>query len=232
MHKIMDDDVFAAILKQAEEFDKRIVPSTISNLIPPPSEATLREIGLQVPINEENKGFQMLRKMNGNWKPGMPLGNKKGGIVEPIEIQVDSIQSRQGLGTKRPKLMQSVLTLGNVAKEEEYLMNLARDNRARLLLLDLRNSAQTILTLEEQAKSRKDSSKRALEKEEAILLPEFDICQEIFDDSMSLEEISEALESRIFYLRSKYCYCLYCGDKYDSFETLELECPGPYDRDH
>lgn len=34
------------------------------------------------------------------------------------------------------------------------------------------------------------------------------------------------------YLRSQYCYCIWCGFRYDSSEQMEKECPGDTRADH
>lgn len=62
-----------------------------------PYEKTAANSGLDVPINHNNKGFQLLQKMG--WNSGESLGKAaSNGILAPIDVDVDLQDQRHGLG--------------------------------------------------------------------------------------------------------------------------------------
>ncbi|XP_062868270.1 angiogenic factor with G patch and FHA domains 1 isoform X2 [Trichomycterus rosablanca] len=70
---------------------------------------------LHVEISEKNKGRQMLEKMG--WKSGEGLGRDKGGIIEPVELQVRREQS--GLGCVGTVSVNAV-SLGHSKRQQNW----------------------------------------------------------------------------------------------------------------
>ncbi|KAF4532102.1 hypothetical protein B566_EDAN006196 [Ephemera danica] len=69
---------------------------------------------------------------------------------------------------------------------------------------------------EEDEEQKKDSEEKEEEREE----PEEEF------------EPSEQLEMLTLYLRRSYCYCVWCGTKFDDDKDLGEDCPGPTRDDH
>ena len=40
------------------------------------------------------------------------------------------------------------------------------------------------------------------------------------------------LHDMLAFLRTHFCYCLWCGSAYDSLEQLQESCPGESEEDH
>ena len=43
---------------------------------------------------------------------------------------------------------------------------------------------------------------------------------------------AERLDAVLQRLRERYCYCLYCGCRYDGTADMQQHCPGPSEADH
>ena len=55
---------------------------------------------------------------------------------------------------------------------------------------------------------------------------------EVQCDLTTGEGLHEALQDILGYLRERYCYCLYCGCKYDDSQDMARNCPGLAEADH
>jgi hypothetical protein len=48
----------------------------------------------------------------------------------------------------------------------------------------------------------------------------------------SAGSLSQALQDVLIYVRERYCYCLYCGCRYDDDKDMGAHCPGLNEGDH
>lgn len=52
------------------------------------------------------------------------------------------------------------------------------------------------------------------------------------DDEVIEYELSEKLEMITNYMRTTYCFCHWCGTKYEDIDDMEGGCPGVTKDDH
>ncbi|XP_064602068.1 G patch domain-containing protein 11-like [Liolophura sinensis] len=131
-----DDYMSDAILKQCQDVRPGLLSSKSSrekqrehihqeknrkNVTKPRNvlEREKREEGLASAMSSENKGFALLQKMG--YKPGMAIGKKGEGRVEPIPVIVKT--NRSGLGQeahqKRKQEMQAMMRISMAAKRRK-----------------------------------------------------------------------------------------------------------------
>ncbi|KAK3122113.1 hypothetical protein QOZ80_8BG0665300 [Eleusine coracana subsp. coracana] len=178
--------------------------------------------GLAEAIPESNVGFKMLKQMG--YDPGA-----RGGATEPVGIEIR--RSRAGLGAEpavapvAPASLPVERSREEVERErrrqEEMMVELrARKStqwRGRRVVWDYRKAEAALAQLEnrevEPPAPEGDNEKGAEEEEEEIIT-------------------EEDLQNILAKLRDHHNYCLYCGCKYESAESLANECPGPNEDDH
>ena len=210
-----------------------------------------REKGLQTAVDTENKGMKMLMKMG--FKQGTALG--KGGIVEPISVDLKS--GRQGIGLEsqmRKRLREEEEEHARKRVDidpEEYraaMAQKAKDNQhMRYIIaavsicekLDEENDVKTNIlwtlrpiqpTLEEEvtekAKVEEEEEDKNVEEEKEPAYPEEE------EEELQALSTDEQLKKLTTYLRDTYFYCFWCRAKYGDKEDLDTNCPGTEEEDH
>ncbi|XP_066598730.1 G patch domain-containing protein 11 [Prorops nasuta] len=197
-----------------------------------------REEGLSSAISSNNKGFAMLMKMG--YKPGQGIGKDESGIVEPISITVKA--DKNGLGKT---LIKNTLAKRSVNEKLEHVN--MKDFRERLAQKKLEQSINSDLFKSQKVCEQLDSqnSKEALEKwfwPSVVKTKEIEDAKNVGDTENQDEEedseddellsSSEKLEILTKYLRETYCYCIWCGIKYNDDDDLTDSCPGATREDH
>lgn len=207
-----------------------------------------REKGLQTAVNEENKGMKMLMKMG--FKQGSALG--KGGIVEPIKVDLKA--GRQGIGMetqlkKRMREEEEEEARKRVDIDPEDYRNImakkAKDNQYSRYLnaavsicekLDGESEIKSNIlwtlrsiqpeNIEEESNVEESNIKEEKEKEEEPIYPEEQV------EKLKSLDIKDQLELITTYLRNTYFYCFWCRAKYEDINDIEANCPGTEEDDH
>lgn len=80
--------------------------------------------------------------------------------------------------------------------------------------------------VESPAEVSKASEKAAAQHDspEAQAVPEI--------DPWELLPAAQRLAEAVQYLRDSYCYCIFCGCKFDDLEDMDANCPGIEESDH
>ena len=183
-----------------------------------------REQGLSTAITSDNKGYQLLKKMG--YKEGSKLGNNSPhGLAEPIAIRIHP--SRWGLGEESEKkekvrLKEEVKSKFTRQIQSTYQDHLKHKYYSKRLRSDI-DKCQAVcerldrekLHLEESAlwKSTQDE-----EKEEDI--------DEEDDETNEQCQMEAQLQRLTCYLRETHCYCVWCGQAFETSEELQETCPG------
>ncbi|KAH8278726.1 hypothetical protein KR018_007876 [Drosophila ironensis] len=197
---------------------------------------------LSQPLSADNKGFQLLAKMG--YKAGTALGKQPDARTEPVGISLKS--GRGGLGReaavaelaarrqelRRVHLLQKAgIQNGEEISTEAYRRRATQKAEERKLLSDIKRCQQTCESLDlkagiaepdmdflwppkEQPPEDEEAEEQSEEEEEPLYSP------------------SEQLEMLTSYLRTGYCFCYWCGTRYEDLEDLNANCPGPARDDH
>ncbi|KAK8746240.1 hypothetical protein OTU49_017318 [Cherax quadricarinatus] len=195
------------------------------------------EEGLSTAISSSNIGFSMLQKMG--YKPGTSLGKQNQGRLEPVSVEVKS--DRVGLGWQemiaehRKKCEERKQKKRNKNKDdadpEKYRARMRSQRQEKYLQQDLMKSQRVCYQM--------DSKQDLEEPVEPWFWPSYvfnteeeeDDCEEEEEDYTEFEP-EEQLNILTAYLRSTYCYCIWCGTVYDDERDLKQNCPGVTRADH
>jgi len=192
--------------------------------------------GLEKPLGIDNKGYSMLQKMG--FKPGNSLGGTSCGIVEPIAINIKS--DRKGLGREQA-IKEIALRKEEIRRKQlqgisvtSFRSELSRRYREREISTDLFKSEKACFKLDSDngveipdelwfwpvtANGMEDEeSAEGGNKDEDEVAPQF--------------TSEEKLELLTLYLRKTYCYCIWCGVRFDDEKDLSSSCPGPTRDEH
>lgn len=182
------------------------------------SESMARTSGLEKPIEETNKGFQMLQKMGFRAEEGMK---------KPIPIEVKA--GRSGLGMESATIQKLIDV--DTRRFKQFKQKTTLTVQERLKIKDLKCSQRSCLNLdsdirietpckeyfwpfkvirEMKAKEENSESSSPVQEEED---------EDLIDTAQKLEEITT-------YLRSFHKFCLWCGIKFESTADMEQNCPG------
>nr|ACO10364.1 Coiled-coil domain-containing protein 75 [Caligus rogercresseyi] len=189
-------------------------------------ESSTREEGLNKALDSSNKGFAMLAKMG--FKPGSALGKTPsgGGLKEPIGISLKS--SRKGLGTEAHLAQKKASTQKAVL--EDFQARVRTQSKTRYVEADLRKSQKAAFDLDFQNDVRDplESWFWPPKPEEDLLEESEDDEEESKDEAEDKEPLDpgEMLDTLTAYLRTKYHYCIWCGDKFKDDDEMKEHCPG------
>eukprot|EP00051_Salpingoeca_urceolata_P034942 m.27398 g.27398 ORF g.27398 m.27398 type:complete len:279 (-) comp8532_c0_seq1:61-897(-) len=202
-------------------------------------EAESRDKALATPLDQSNKGFQLLAKMG--FKAGSGLGKRESGRTEPVAVQLK--QGRQGLG--REALLaarQRVKVMARQRKRQDLELSTS-EFRRRMQQKFSQKTLERDLTNAQRACEQLDM-KAGVERTELWPLraaPE----KPLQDDDMPLQhyeppeptefetlEVGERLQVVAEYLRSAHMYCTWCGIQFNDAEHLARACPGNTAEDH
>ncbi|XP_015912274.1 G patch domain-containing protein 11 [Parasteatoda tepidariorum] len=204
-----------------------------------------RNTGMDSAISSNNKGFAMLQKMG--YKPGMKLGPQKDtasdrGLMEPIRINIKKDRGGLGRDEEVKKHIERI-------KERREKLKVYKEKETEILTKEFRQRMRDARTYKRLMKDLHKCQKicEQLDKENDIKEPsrswfwytweedeELDEeCdeqeEEDEEDDLSAEEKVEIITE---YLRPTYFYCFWCSIKYNDFDDLEQNCPGPDKTDH
>lgn len=180
------------------------------------SESMARTSGLEKPIEESNKGFQMLQKMGFKAEEGMK---------KPIPIEVKA--GRSGLGMESATI-QKLLDV-ECGRLQQFKQKTTFTVQERWIIKDLKGSQRSCLNLDsdvqiaspckeyfwpskvvKEMKAKEETSESTYQEEED---------EDLIDTAKKLEEITN-------YLRNFHKFCFWCGIKFDSSEDIGQNCPG------
>jgi hypothetical protein len=208
-----------------------------------------REAALSMALPETNKGFQMLRNMG--FTPGESLGRSMPGLAEPIPLVVKIDKLGVGRENKKAKARERERRREAAEEQEAHRMREEAEvrvsegvvqhqsraaeqfaaRRAAGLLLQAQQACET---LDEAAGVARNKLWRdAAASEKPATLPEgAEVESEAEADAWRDLPAAAKLADVVQYLRKRYCYCLYCGTKYQDAADVEQHCPGPFEEDH
>ncbi|KAH9507291.1 G patch domain-containing protein 11 [Bulinus truncatus] len=219
-------------------------------------EITQREAGLTASIPIESKGFALLQKMG--YKPGMGIGKKGTGRIEPVTIEVKN--NRLGLG-KDADMKRKAHEMSHMRTKMEAKRAKADEKRQENFMGRLKERFSSISVERDLKKAQKvclqlDQEQGLVEPGEIFFWPDNclpsqktdedeneeeqhkDCLEETYDDSdLDEDEVLECpaylefsgferLDILTRYLRNSYCYCLWCGVRYNDQQDLGSNCPG------
>ena len=215
----------------------------------PPAKRRKREGGgggaaaqakLSEPLPPENKGFQLLARMG--YAPGNTIGKSGTGLKEPVAVELK--QNKLGLGAVSKKALQREARAHTEQKEaaqrelqaqnaeislelqrEDFRERVAQQAALRLVKGDFTRAIAACRTLDD-SKGLETNHEWALE--ESI---ENETGEE-GGEAVPLKKPEERLNEVLDYLRSRHCFCLYCGVEYESAEDMAENCPGPSREEH
>jgi hypothetical protein len=200
----------------------------------------VREEGLTKKLCPSNKGFKLLEKLG--WK-GKGLGKEQTGMVDPLMPQLK--EGRAGLGRdielrvarEKSKIVHKEQTrLASRAddlRREEFRGLMSANFSAKQVAYDLRKARKAVQHLDEVGGQERtplwpggdnDDDDDPGHKRDAAM-------QELVDEWNTLLP-EEQLACCVEYLRSIYCYCCFCGVKYETTDDLSNSCPGARSEDH
>ncbi|XP_039126559.1 G patch domain-containing protein 11-like [Dioscorea cayenensis subsp. rotundata] len=165
---------------------------------------------LEVAIPETNVGFKMLRRMG--YRP-------EEGRAEPVGIEIRRAREGIGVGEEKKRKEREVVERKRIREEEmesDFGCRRRLEWRSRRVAGDYRKAEAALAQLEnrEVEPVKEDEGEDQEEEEEEQQITE------------------EDLHGLLLKLRDEYLYCLYCGCKYESMETMLNDCPGPHEEDH
>lgn len=214
---------------------------------------TLEE-SLKKPIEDQNKGFQMLAKMG--YKPGQALGKKISGnetekrLIEPIGISIKS--DRGGLGREtalrdlaerrqqiREQQLRNRLVGGETITVEQFRKRAQERADERFAIGALKRCQLTCQTLDLENGIEKAEigwfwtvhSENVNEKDSDESVNEQNE-SEVVDDIEEEFTPAEKVEMLTKYLRTSYKFCFWCGVRYKDQNDMNSNCPGELRDDH
>ncbi|XP_054747600.1 G patch domain-containing protein 11 [Anastrepha obliqua] len=212
------------------------------------------EESLNKPIEEQNKGFQMLAKMG--YKRGQALGKETAGsktearLTEPIGISIKS--DRGGLGREtalrdlaerrrqiQEQQLQNQLTGGEAVSVEEFRRRAQQRADERFAIGALKRCQLTCETLDIENNIKEPELSwfwpgGNTELNEEVAGEKEPKDSVLTDDASTEEEFThvERLEMLTSYLRTSYKFCFWCGVCYKDQQDMTSNCPGKLREDH
>ncbi|KAG2686963.1 hypothetical protein I3760_09G031400 [Carya illinoinensis] len=183
-------------------------------------EQTLANV--EAPIPQSNIGFKLLKQMG--YTPGLALGKEKSGRAEPVGFEIR--RSRAGIGREDPhkekRKKEEIVTEKKRRKEEVLMVEFGCRQklqwRTRKVVVNFKKAKAALDQLEnkEVVEPKKNEDEEEGEQEE--------------DEEEEITE--EDLLDILMKLRDEHQYCLFCGCRYESMESLLANCPGTDEDDH
>ncbi|KAJ1527390.1 hypothetical protein ONE63_007374 [Megalurothrips usitatus] len=225
-------------------------------------EAERREEGLKEALGADNKGFALLQKMGykpgtGIGKSGsgtvdpipLHLKSDRQGLGRAAAIE----ELKQAKRMIRAKKQQSAKS--EEVSVEQFRARLKQKSDQRLLEIDLFKSQKACHQLDvdggytepaepwfwpKQKTPEKSDDQDTKEKcdetshgeKSSRVQPDGSESEDEKEEEEDEFEVSEKMEMLTKYLRSTYCYCIWCCVKFDDDKDMQNECPGPSRDDH
>lgn len=176
--------------------------------------------GMQKPMTNSSFGLRMLQKMG--YQQGEGLGKDGSGIKEPIQVKLkydklgighEEAEKKQQEEKEYEKNLRTIRRqLYYNQRKEQYQNHMKERQNTRYLSKDIRQAQSAIEMLDEDHGRPRNP----------LLLSN--------DEDCDIETLSAHLGKMIEYLRTTYCYCIYCGCSYNDQSDMNENCPG-WDRD-
>ncbi|RYH30130.1 DUF4187 domain-containing protein [archaeon] len=206
---------------------------------------------LSVPISSSNKGFQLLSKLG--FTPGENLGKSStsSGIKEPICVISSMRTGQSGIGYGKRKYSQLKAKVVSKTQRAELHQQLQtgfqRDSVSKYASLRVKEDVHSVQKVMYELDVKKGQEVHSLTKHihhkyttmtgsvTEIIGGEGNSKSDVRTEEIGSDdniETPEFLECCLLYLRSKHCYCFYCGVEYDDENDLISNCPGLSYDDH
>ena len=207
-------------------------------------ENQLREEALNKPLDQSNKGFQMLTKMGFKGFAAKEAtdettsDSKRPMISEPIRIELKT--DRKGLGTVVKKRLKTIHKDDDKVTEEKFLSHKRSRNQMILMEKDLR-TAQKVCRNSDLESGVNEKMFYELDSRPKwfwpLIEPKKNEEGEDKNDEPEEEEEEEESVEVMFktindYLRDKYFYCIWCGIRFNDSQDLNDNCLGDTREDH
>lgn len=210
-------------------------------------ENQLREEALNKPIDESNKGFQMLAKMGFKGFPTYEAKQESGcddqraKTSEPIKIELKT--DRKGLGTvvnKRLKTTHKIDDKLTEVTKEEFLSQKRSKIQTILMEKDLRSAQKCCRNLDLESgldeKQFYEQTSRPKWFWPPLVVKKNDEDESREHEEEDQEEDEESVDVMFKtvndYLRKEYFYCIWCGIKFNDNQDLKDNCLGDTREDH
>ncbi|KAL5287105.1 GPATCH11 family protein [Megaselia abdita] len=229
-------------LRENDVKAKQKINSQIQKQIKKPDFKEKLEQGLSSAIDESNKGFAMLQKMG--YKKGESLGKTSTeGIKEPIGIKIKENRSGLGLEAKRKEDEEKKKRFREqiLKRKHQNTQNTEQDFKKRMIeKMESRKTEGCFKKCQKVCKSLDETNDNEEPLYKWFWPPVFkdpseeeDRDDEEKEDEQEEDEYTTPEKFEIIkkYLRDQYCYCFWCGTKYDDEEDLK-NCPGIEEDDH
>jgi hypothetical protein len=199
--------------------------------------------GVNTTISTESKGFKLLQKF-GYTEGG--LGKDKSGIANPIPIAVRiGEQNRSGIGLEHEKKRKTDKFNDDIQKIAVLRESMVNDYQARLTYEnEVKRARKYVYGAEKiiyEYDTRENIDKHHLWPRHVLkelTSPGDDEDDDESNDDKEIvaelndQEIFQRLQECLIYVREKYCYCYFCGCRYDDADDLVMNCPGLLYNDH
>lgn len=229
--------------KRKYELERKQLESNKKSYVKPLKklEEERRLEGLNSALTSSNKGFALLQKMG--YKPGMVIGkegrNASGTqLQEPIKVNIKSDRGGLGRETEIKEQMekQNELFLRRktireeevVALQQNYQQFIRNKLTSKFIQKDLWKSQKICEQLNKENDIQEPSEvwfwtpqKKDNEEEN-----ENDEDVDDYDEEDDILEPADKLLILTSYLRNTYCYCIWCGTKFNDQSDMKQNCPG------
>lgn len=210
-----------------------------------------REEGLKRKIGEENKGYNMLKKLGFQVDKG--LGKSETGLLLPLDIKEH--RKKYGIGIIAPNFPSSKRVAEKVTSlhqqsifeeaKESFRTNSRDKWRNREQASAVRKAEKVIIDLDGQLDiarhglwpNLEGASEDCEDKEDMDDKIKTSSDESLYDpkrthDASTIVENEQKLVACVEYLRDVHCFCLFCGCQYENEQDLLQNCPGKWEDDH
>lgn len=216
-----------------------------ANKQPQRSMAELRKDGLSTPLSAHNKGYQLLAKMG--YQAGQGLGSSAPGTSVPIDVVLKTTKAGLGVdeGKNRKRREAEIARSASELKRAKTQEQSQVSFRARTVdqfsaaasqrhLSAARKSIQTLDEVAGVGRHKLWTPVDPFEDVETMAVAEVSLTAptESEIDTWELLPASQRLAEAVEYLRSEYCYCMFCGCKFDDCRDMDENCPGADESEH
>lgn len=195
-----------------------------------------RESGLAQSIPASNIGHKMLSAMG---YTGGGIGRSQG-RAEPVAVSVKVTRTGLGMDThvanvEKQKLeQQTEVAKAHIAHFREHKSSEVSIKLQERDIVKAKRVCENLDRLNSiDSNPLWNPTEEELNAEGKITDPYTDIRKEIAKKRrMDPALVRSTLRELLLYLRSTYCYCIYCAIRFDSEDDLAANCPGMDMQDH
>ena len=192
-------------------------------------EEEVRMGGLTKSLDNTNKGFELLRKMQ-NQKNSFPFNqpstSRTNSQSEPVPIIIK--RSRSGLGQEQYSKKKKQETERSTS--QQFVNQVKQKSDVRLLIHDIRSSQKACYNLDSESGITQPECDLFWPTAAVQLLKSSDDSEPIDEvkllDDLSEDELQTALNRLTKRLRDVYHFCVWCGIRFESESDMMANCPG------